>query len=129
MLSLGNLVLIDYVRSTIDILFDYLNSALKSLEKLKAVDHLSESSCAIENSNAFFEFDLKKATRKTSSISNNIYYEHEITLLEAEVRSHIKLEQQLKLHIDTLEARIEELEKENCDLKFTNQELELLFEA
>lgn len=30
---------------------------------------------------------------------------------EAEIRNHIRLEQQLKIHLENLEDRIEELEK------------------
>jgi translation elongation factor EF-Tu-like GTPase len=41
-------------------------------------------------------------------------------LLEAEVRSHIRLQQQLKLHIDSTESRIEELEAEAVVLKTDN---------
>ena len=36
---------------------------------------------------------------------------------EAEVRNHIKVEQQLKLHIEVLNERIEEFEKEKEDLR------------
>ena len=35
LLSLGNLVLVDYVRSMIDLLLDYMHSANKTLEKAK----------------------------------------------------------------------------------------------
>jgi hypothetical protein len=40
-------------------------------------------------------------------------YEEIIQKLEGEVRKHIRIEQQLKLHIDSMENRIEELENEN----------------
>lgn len=33
--------------------------------------------------------------------------------LEGEVRKHIRIEQQLKLHIETVEGRLDELENEN----------------
>jgi hypothetical protein len=33
--------------------------------------------------------------------------------LEAEVRKHIRIEQQLKLHIESIEYRLDELEGEN----------------
>jgi hypothetical protein len=50
-------------------------------------------------------------------------YENEIQGLEAEIRSHIRLQQQLKLHIETTEARVEELEKENDLIQDNNQAL------
>ena len=40
-------------------------------------------------------------------------YEEIIQGLEADVRKHIRIEQQLKLHIETVEGRIDELEAEN----------------
>ena len=43
MLSLGNLVLVDYVRSMIDLLLDYMNSMLKTVEKAKDSARKSES--------------------------------------------------------------------------------------
>ena len=39
-------------------------------------------------------------------------YEQQLQQYEAEVRNHIKVEQQLKLHIEVLNERIEEFEKE-----------------
>jgi len=39
-------------------------------------------------------------------------YEEIIQSLEAEVRKHIRIEQQLKLHIESVENRVEELERE-----------------
>ena len=39
-------------------------------------------------------------------------YEQQLQLYESEVRNHIKCEQQLKLHIEVLQEKIDELEKE-----------------
>jgi hypothetical protein len=33
--------------------------------------------------------------------------------LEADIRGHIRLEHEMKIHLDYLEGRVEELEKEN----------------
>ena len=44
-------------------------------------------------------------------------YEQQLQQYEAEVRNHIKVEQQLKLHIEVLNERIEEFEKEKEDLR------------
>ena len=39
-------------------------------------------------------------------------YETQLQEYEAEVRNHIKVEQQLKLHIEVLQEKIDDLEKE-----------------
>ena len=44
-------------------------------------------------------------------------YEAELQHYEGEVRNHIKIEQQLKLHIEVLNERIEEFEKEKDALR------------
>jgi hypothetical protein len=38
LLSLGNLVLVDYVRSMIDLLLDYMNTTVQALEKARNKD-------------------------------------------------------------------------------------------
>ena len=43
-------------------------------------------------------------------------YEKLIQDLEADVRKHIRIQQQLKLHIESVEDRLEELESENDGL-------------
>lgn len=43
-------------------------------------------------------------------------YEQQLQQYEAEVRNHIKVEQQLKLHIEVLNERIEDFEKEKEEL-------------
>ena len=74
----------DYVRSMIDLLLDYMGSNLRALEKTKKQEEESES----ENGPNIFECDSKK-----SHTSKYAFYENEIQLLEAEVRSHIRLQQ------------------------------------
>jgi chromosome segregation ATPase len=44
-------------------------------------------------------------------------YEQQLQQYEAEVRNHIKVEQQLKLHIEVLNEKIEEFEKEKEELR------------
>lgn len=43
-------------------------------------------------------------------------------MYEAEVRNHIKVEQQLKLHIEVLQEKIDDLEKEREKFKIILQE-------
>lgn len=40
---------------------------------------------------------------------------------EAEVRNHIKVEQQLKLHIEVLQDKIDDNEKERAQLEAENE--------
>jgi uncharacterized membrane protein YgaE (UPF0421/DUF939 family) len=62
-------------------------------------------------------------------------YETQLQVYEAEVRNHIKVEQQLKLHIEVLTEKIDDLEKEREKFKIImqdglrNQELKLKGEA
>ena len=42
-------------------------------------------------------------------------YEQQLQQYEAEVRNHIKVEQQLKLHIEVLQEKIDDLEKETAN--------------
>ena len=44
-------------------------------------------------------------------------YEQQLQQYEAEVRNHIKVEQQLKLHNEVLNERIEEFDKEKEELR------------
>ena len=50
-------------------------------------------------------------------------YESMIQKLELEVRSHIRLEQQLKLHLDSFQGKMEEYEKSEDNYKKTIQKL------
>ncbi len=51
------------------------------------------------------------AQRSDHSLDPPKDYEIMVQKLEAEVRSHIRVEQQLKLHIESTQLRTEELEK------------------
>ena len=46
--------------------------------------------------------------------------------LEADIRKHIRIEHQLKLHIESVEDRVEELEKEQGQFESKIRELEPL---
>ena len=55
-------------------------------------------------------------------------YESQLQVYEGEVRNHIKVEQQLKLHIEVLSDKIEEMEKEKSQLKVEQEKEQLLHE-
>lgn len=107
----------------VDLLLDYLNSTVKALEKAKG-ENKNES--VQYNEQIFINADDSQSEQASLSLKNlpkYVFYENEIQILEAEVRSHIRLEQQLKLHIDTTEAKNEELERDLMALTFENESL------
>ena len=53
-------------------------------------------------------------------------YEEIMRNLEADIRKHIRIEHQLKLHIESVEDRVEELEKEQGQFESKIRELEPL---
>ena len=54
-------------------------------------------------------------------------YEKLIQDLEADVRKHIRIQQQLKLHIEGVEDRVEQLEIENEQLIFDYKKHEMMY--
>jgi len=59
------------------------------------------------------------------SSENNNVYEQMVQKLEAEVRNHIRIEQQLKLHIETVQEKSEEFEKKYHESQKTMEEMRL----
>lgn len=56
-------------------------------------------------------------TEKSDLIQQNEQFEGMLQKLEAEVRNHIRIEQQLKLHLESSQAKLEEAEKTQASLK------------
>jgi len=56
-------------------------------------------------------------TREYDGMKTAQQYESALQKLESEVRNHIKVEQQLKIHIENVHGRIEEAERDNERLK------------
>lgn len=56
-------------------------------------------------------------TREYEGMKTAQQYESALQKLESEVRNHIKVEQQLKIHIENVHGRIEEAERDNERLK------------
>lgn len=52
------------------------------------------------------KFEISESFREKS----NSEYEQLIQNLEAEIRNHIRIEQQLKIHIDDIQSKLEEME-------------------
>ena len=102
-------VVLEYIKSSIDII---LNLKFEEIEKrfiekgrMSSTEHprASIKSSANPESSARSNFSEMEGPPKV--------YEELIQGLEAEIRKHIRIEQQLKLHIESVENRVEELEK------------------
>jgi hypothetical protein len=131
-MSLDSYVIIEYIKSSVDII---LNLKFEEIEK-RLMDKngtlLNDSSSnqileasAAANSHSFKQNRLKgmkesgtesnanQTDRSSQSTGPPAVYEQLIQSLEADIRKHIRIEQQLKLHIESMENRIEELESQN----------------
>lgn len=84
------LTLIEYIKSSIDVLID-----LKVDEKIEKLEQSKKT------------FDENDISGESESL---------LRKLESDIRNHIKMEHQLKLHSESLQQRIEDLEKENSDM-------------
>lgn len=60
---------------------------------------------------------VSKTSYNLSKGSSNYDYEQLLIKLEQDIRSHIKIEFQLKIYCDSLESRLDALEKENAALQ------------
>lgn len=57
--------------------------------------------------------DILMSFQDNIHVNQDELYEKQLIKLEADIRNHIKIEQQLKLHIDSLQDKIEVLERKN----------------
>lgn len=64
---------------------------------------------------------------ETSSVEPPKEYELMLQKLEAEVRNHIRVEQQLKLQLETMQFKMEELENSNKKHIETTKKLSAVF--
>eukprot|EP00347_Sterkiella_histriomuscorum_P011989 403370320 len=73
-------------------------------------------------------YDQQNETPQSSTVRSLDFapkeYETQLQLYESEVRNHIKCEQQLKLHIEVLQEKIDELEKEKTQIQ-SQHEMEM----
>eukprot|EP00826_Nyctotherus_ovalis_P059212 TRINITY_DN8215_c0_g1_i6.p1 TRINITY_DN8215_c0_g1~~TRINITY_DN8215_c0_g1_i6.p1 ORF type:complete len:365 (+),score=127.94 TRINITY_DN8215_c0_g1_i6:164-1258(+) len=109
----------------------YLSVKIRSEEDLDKVDEegLERERKELARANPLVLVDYIRASieillklreeRRSSSMYNSVQsgkevqedYEEQIQKLEAETRMHIRVEQQLKLHVDSIQAKLEEYEK------------------
>lgn len=109
--KLDSLTVLDYIRTSIEILM--------SMKQEEGADSPRDKRHGFA---ARCENDMADARSDFSSTFQSIDFapkEHEAQLqvYEAEVRNHIKVEQQLKLHIEILQEKIDDFEKERDKFK------------
>ena len=112
-MKFDSLTVLDYIRTSIEILMQMKfddnqtgntdNQQRERFSQFTGNDHQQRTDDNVNSEmvSTFRSLDLPPKE-----------YEQQLQQYEAEVRNHIKVEQQLKLHIEVLQERIEELEKE-----------------
>lgn len=111
LLKFDSLTVLDYIKTSIEILMQIKgengeDGANNNSNTMHGLDNLNSGRI----SNKLNETGLSSTFKSIDLPPKE--YEQQLQLYEAEVRSHIKVQQQLKLHIEVLNDRIEEFEKE-----------------
>lgn len=106
-------------------------------EILVVIEHMSTLTLKHIKKSEFFNETKKKCSKPTNELnysscsglasSNYENLEKLVQKYEAEIREHIKIEQQMKIYSDNLEEKILEFEnfKVDDDLRFKNMEREI----
>lgn len=116
LVKLDSLTVLDYIKTSIEILMQMKNEDDRETSKEGARSYRFHQNG--ENGGAASEFS---STFQSIDFAPK-EYEQQLQLYEAEVRNHIKVEQQLKLHIEVLQEKIDDLEKEREKFKIILQE-------
>lgn len=93
--NVDTLTLVDYIKSWVEIVMN-----MKLEESQDKVNEIVKQ--RIKDLHNIGEYDLSKSPEE---------YEKIIQKLEAEVRNHISVQQQMKLYIESYQSKVEELEK------------------
>ena len=126
MLKFDSLTILDYIKTSIEILMQIKDEGNENNNYKKDKDGVGGTNRAamkglgieglpISNMNTNRGGELNDTGLSSTFKSIDLppkEYEQQLQQYEAEVRNHIKVEQQLKLHIEVLNERIEEFEKE-----------------
>ena len=121
-MKFDSLTVLDYIKTSIEILMQIKDEGNDNSKKEEArnlgLDQLTHSNL---NTNRIVSArDLNDTGLSSTFKSIDLppkEYEQQLQQYEAEVRNHIKVEQQLKLHIEVLNEKIEEFEKEKEELR------------
>eukprot|EP00347_Sterkiella_histriomuscorum_P007427 403348960 len=108
--DIDSFVIIEYIKSSIEIL---LSLKLEEQEKeLKKGKDKKETQAVVHN----FKSDVSSivdffSDQSSYRIEPPVEYENQIQKLENDVRNHIRIEQQLKIHLDNVLQKLEDQEK------------------
>jgi len=109
------LTVLDYIRTSIEILMHLKNDDDRDISKEGGRSYRlardADGGAASDFTSTFQSIDFPPKE-----------YEMQLQSSEAEVRNHIKVEQQLKLHIEVLQEKIDDLEKEREKQKIVKSE-------
>lgn len=134
MQEVDGFTLIDYIKSSIEILMNMKideggegkGSKNNTMQTLPLLKQLSEKSNLSPGQGGTFEEEKQQTPSSDRSIPwADKEYEKILRQLEAECRNHIKVEQQMKLHIECLQEKIDNFNKEKAKntLQQTNLQL------
>lgn len=99
--KLDSLTVLDYIRTSIEILMQMKFDDDKEGSGKEKERGFGNEGAQSDFTSTFQSLDLPPKE-----------YEQQLQQYESEVRNHIKVEQQLKLHIEVLQEKIDDLEKE-----------------
>ena len=104
--KLDSLTVLDYIRTSIEILMqmkleDEKDGAKEHSKGTHGFGQHGDNGAPSDFTSTFQSLDLPPKE-----------YEQQLQQYESEVRNHIKVEQQLKLHIEVLQEKIDDLEKD-----------------
>lgn len=99
--------------TSIHALINYVKTSIEILMNLKVEDYISLKK---QEKNAIRNKPLSACSSVMSS-EPPIDYEEVIQKFEADIRKHIRIEQQMKLHSESLQQKIEDKDKEIDKIK------------
>jgi hypothetical protein len=122
LLPIDSIALIQYIRSSVEVLVSLKEEGDESEEpshmnSLQGCANLLKSSRLTlyrdESSEAGFHSKISTvSTPPTVKDNLSKQYEEMIVKLESDIRSHIRIEQQMRIHIENVQDKVELLEKE-----------------
>ncbi|CDW90200.1 mitochondrial substrate carrier family protein ucpb-like [Stylonychia lemnae] len=106
----------------LSVIISYIKSSIEILNSLKA--HSSQSDgCSQSKLLSILENDINESQEHSVDVKE---YEQIIQKLERDVREHIKIQHQMKLHIESIQNKLEEAEKQKGDHKKCIEQIEKL---
>lgn len=114
------LTLLHYIKESVSILIQ-----IKCEEEVKKIQKEMREKLFYEGDKLFFDAKEELISKeKPNLFSQQAEYEKLLVKLEADVRSHIKVEYQMKLHNEYLEAKMEDYEDMENELERMQKKIE-----